>query len=128
MDRQTINPQILDEMIGAEIALKYGCHSQALETLTRLAQVHPTYLPAKEALETVYRETGQTELASEIAKEIDLIRSQLANQAVERTPSEDGKEQIRRRVFIAGVDSIVREIYDTQGRRGSVESFGRESG
>ena len=114
MDRQTINPQILDEMIGAEIALKYGCHSQALETLTRLVQVHPTYLPAKEALETVYRETGQTELASEIAKEIDLIRSQLANQAVERTPSEDGKEQIRRRVFIAGVDSIVREIYDTR--------------
>ena len=114
MDRQAINPAILDEMIGAEIAMKYGCHSQALETLKRLVQDNPGYLPAKEALETVYRETGQTELAGEIAREIDLIRSQLANQAAERTPSEDGKEQIRRRVFIAGVDSIVRAIYDTR--------------
>jgi diguanylate cyclase (GGDEF)-like protein len=114
MDRQAINPEILDEMIAAEIALKYGCHSQALETLVRVAHNHPSYLPAKEALETVYRETGQIELADEMGKEIDLIRSQLANQAAERTASADGKEQIRRRVFIAGVDSIVREIYDTK--------------
>ena len=114
MDRQTINPEILEEMITAEIAIKYGCHSQALDTLTRLAESHSTYLPAKEALETVYRETGQIELAAGIAKEIELIRSQLANEAVEKTRTEDGKVQIRRRQFIAGVDSIVREIYDTR--------------
>jgi diguanylate cyclase (GGDEF)-like protein len=114
MDREAINPAILEEMITAEIAVKYGCHSQALETLNRLVQNHPNYLPAKEALETVYRETGQTDLATSIAKEIELIRSQLANQAVERTPTADGKKQIRRRQFIAGVDSIVREIYDTR--------------
>ena len=114
MDRQAINPEILDEMIGAEIAIKYGCHSQALETLTRLAHDHPNYLPAKEALETLYRETGQIELAGGIGKEIELIRSQLANQAAEQTTSVAGKEQIRRRQFIAGVDSIVKEIYDTR--------------
>ena len=114
MDREAINPEILEEMITAEIAVKYGCHSQALETLNRLAQSHPNYLPAKEALETVYRETGQIELATGIAKEIELIRSQLANEAVEKTQSVDGKQQIRRRQFIAGVDSIVREIYDTR--------------
>ena len=39
-----INPEILEEMITAEIAIKYGCHSQALETLTRLAQSHPSLL------------------------------------------------------------------------------------
>jgi diguanylate cyclase (GGDEF)-like protein len=114
MDRQELNPEILDEMIGAEIAIKYGCHSQALETLNRLAHDHPNYLPAKEALERVYRETGQIELAGGIGKEIELIRSQLANQAAEKTTSVGGKEQIRRRQFIAGVDSIVREIYDTR--------------
>jgi hypothetical protein len=114
MDRQGINPEILEEMITAEIAIKYGCHSQALDTLTRLAQSHPSYLPAKEALETVYRETGEIELATGIAKEIELIRSQLANEAVEKTQTVDGKQQIRRRQFIAGVDSIVREIYDTR--------------
>ena len=114
MDRQTINPEILEEMITAEIAIKYGCHSQALDTLTRLAESHPSYLPAKEALETVYRETGQIELAAGIAKEIELIRSQLANEAAEKARTEDGKVQIRRRQFIAGVDSIVREIYDTR--------------
>jgi diguanylate cyclase (GGDEF)-like protein len=114
MDRQAINPEILEDMITAEIAIKYGCHPQALETLTRLAQSHPNYLPAKEALETVYRETGQIELAAGVAKEIELIRSQLANEAAEKTQSVAGKEQIRRRQFIAGVDSIVREIYDTR--------------
>ena len=114
MDRQTINPEILDEMIAAEIAVKYGCYSQALEILTCLAQGHPNYLPAKEALETVYREMGQTDQATGIAKEIELIRATLANQAAENTSSADGKEQIRRRQFIAGVDSIVREIYDTR--------------
>ena len=114
MDRQAINPEILEEMITAEIAIKYGCHSQACEILTRLAQAHPNYLPAKEALETVYRETGQSELAAGIAKEIELIRSQVANEAAEKTQSVDGKEQIRRRRFIAAVDSIVREIYDTR--------------
>jgi diguanylate cyclase (GGDEF)-like protein len=114
MNRQTISPEILDEMIGAEIAIKYGCHPQALETLTRLTENHPNYLPAKEALETVYRETGQIDLAAGIAKEIELIRSQLANQAAEKTPTADGKEQIRRRQFLAGVDSIVREIYDNR--------------
>jgi diguanylate cyclase (GGDEF)-like protein len=114
MHREGINPEILEEMVSAEIAVKYGCHSQALETLNRLAQSHPNYLPAKEALETVYRETGQIELATGIAKEIELIRSQLANEAVEKTQTVDGKQQIRRRQFIAGVDSIVREIYDTR--------------
>jgi len=114
MDGHTINPELLDEMIGAEIAIKYGCYSQALETLIRLAHDHPNYLPAKEALETVYRETGQIELAVGIGNEIELIRSQLANQATEKTASAGGKEQIRRRQFLAGVDSIVREIYDTR--------------
>jgi len=85
MERHTVNPEILDEMIGAEIAVKYRCYSQALETLARLAHDHPNYLPAKEALETVYRETGQIELAVGIGKEIELIRSQLANQAAEKT-------------------------------------------
>jgi len=114
MNRQAINPEILDAMVEAEIAIKYGCYSQALEGLTRLAHENPGYLPAKEALETVYRETGQTDLATGIGKEIEVIRATLANQAVEKTSSADGKEQIRRRQFIAGVDSIVREIYDTR--------------
>lgn len=114
MDRQTINPGILDEMITAEIAVKYGCYPQAIDILTGLAQGHPNYLPAKEALEMVYRETGQTDQATRIGREIELIRSQLANEAAERTETVDGKEQIRRRRFIAGVDSIVREIYDTR--------------
>src|SRR5262245_29305103 len=114
MDRQTMNPGMLDDMITAEIAVKYGCYSQAINILTSLAQGHPSYLPAKEALEMVYRETGQTDLATSIGKEIELIRTTLANQAAENTPSADGKEQIRRRRFIAGVDSIVREIYDTR--------------
>lgn len=114
MNRQAIDPEILDAMIAAEIATKYGCYPQALETLTRLVHEHPDYLPAKEALETVYRETGQHDLAVGVGKEIELIRAKLADQAAEQTPSADGKEQIRRRRFIAGVDSIVREIYDTR--------------
>ena len=127
MDREAINPEILEEMITAEIAIKYGCHSQALETLNRLAESHPTYLPAKEALETVYRETGQNEQATSIAKEIELIRSQLANQATERAQTDDGKAQIRRRQFIAGVDSIVREIYDTRDEEEVLRAWPRKS-
>jgi diguanylate cyclase (GGDEF)-like protein len=111
---QTITPEILDDMIEAELAMKYGCYSQALEILVALACEFPSYLPAKEALETAHRETGQIERAEEIAREIELIRSQLAKQATDGTQSVDAEEQIRRRQFIAGVDSIVREIYDTR--------------
>jgi diguanylate cyclase (GGDEF)-like protein len=111
---RTVNPEILDDMIEAELAMKYGCYSQALEILVALACEYPSYLPAKEALETVYRETGQIERADEIAREIALIRSQLANQVTDGTQSVNAQEQIRRRQFIAGVDSIVREVYDTR--------------
>jgi diguanylate cyclase (GGDEF)-like protein len=114
MGSRPVNPEILDDMIEAELAMKYECHSQALEILVRLACEHPSYLPAKEALETVYRETGEIECAEEIAGEIGLIRSQLANQANDGTQSIDAQEQMRRRQFIAGMDSIVREVYDTR--------------
>ncbi len=114
MGSRTVNPEILDDMIEAELAMKYGCYSQALEILVALACEYPSYLPAKEALETGYRETGQIERAEEIAREIALIRSQLANQATDGTQSVNAQEQIRRRQFIAGVDSIVREVYDTR--------------
>lgn len=118
MDRQTINPEILEEMIAAEIAMKYGCYPQARETLTPLVESHPDYLPAKEALEAVYREMGEIELAEKTCKEIELVRSRLANQAAAQTTTVDGQEQIRRRIFIAGVDSIVREIYDMRDEEG----------
>jgi hypothetical protein len=114
MSSRTVNPEILDDMIEAELAMKYECFPQALEILVRLACEHPNYLPAKEALEAVYRETGQIERAEEIAGEIGLLRSQLANQATDGTQSIDAQEQMRRRQFIAGIDPIVREVYDTR--------------
>lgn len=114
MGSPTVNPEILDDMIEAEIAIGYEEYSRALETLIRIACEHPSYLPAKEALETVYRETGQIEQAGAIGREIGFIRSQLAKQAADGTKSIDPQEQIRRRRFIAEVDSIVREVYDTR--------------
>lgn len=109
MPAQTVDPEILDGMILAEIAVKYDCFSQATVILSGLILRFPKYLPAKEALQKVYREMGKLEQAIQLENEVDQIRSQLA---AERIQLNGVQADAQKRQFIAKIDTIVREIYD----------------
>ena len=111
MVAQSVDPEILDTMILAEIAVKYACFSQATDILNGLILKHPKYLPAKEALQMIYREMGKSEQASQLENEMDQIRSQLA---AERSQLSGVQSDVLKRQFIAKIDSIVREIYETR--------------
>jgi diguanylate cyclase (GGDEF)-like protein len=115
MPAQAVDPEILDAMILAEIAVKYGCFSQAVDILSGLILKNPNYLPAKEALQKIYRETGKSEQVSQLEQEMNQIRSQLA---AERSQRHGVEPDLQRRQFIARIDSIVREIYDTRDYEG----------
>jgi diguanylate cyclase (GGDEF)-like protein len=111
MADQTVDPEILDAMILSEIAVKYECFSQAVEILSALIQKHPKYLPAKEALQKIYRDTGKSEQASQLENEMNDIRTQLATDRIQRNGNQP---DLHKRQFIARIDSVVREIYDTR--------------
>ena len=111
MAAQTVDPEILDAMILSEIAVKYECYSQAVEILGTLIRKHPKYLPAKEALQKIYRDTGKSEQASQLENEMNDIRSQLAADRIQQNGIQPDHHK---REFIARIDSIVREIYDTR--------------
>src|SRR3990172_4722900 len=115
MPAQPVDPEILDIMILAEIAVKYGCFSQAIDILGGVISKHPHYLPAKEALQKIYRETGKPEQVSQLEAEINQIRAQLA---AERSQRHGVEPELQKRQFIARIDSIVREIYDTRDYEG----------
>jgi len=111
MAAQTVDPEILDAMILAEIAVKYECYSQAVEILSALNKKHPRYLPAKEALQKIYRDTGKSEQVSQLENEMNEIRSELAADRIQQSGIQPDHHK---REFIAKIDSIVREIYDTR--------------
>jgi diguanylate cyclase (GGDEF)-like protein len=111
MAPQTVDPEILDAMILSEIAVKYECYSQAVDILSALNRKHPKYLPAKEALQKIYRDTGKSEQANQLENEMNDIRAQLA---ADRIQHNGNQTDLHKRQFIAKIDSIVREIYDTR--------------
>ncbi len=85
MATQTVDPEILDAMILAEIAVKYECYSQAVEILSTLNKKHPRYLPAKETLQKIYRDTGKSEQVSQLENEMNEIRTELATDRIQQT-------------------------------------------
>ncbi|MFN8006683.1 MAG: DUF4388 domain-containing protein [Terriglobia bacterium] len=111
MSAQPVDSEILDAMILSEVAVKYNCISQAMGILTALIQKFPLYLPAKEALQKIYRDMGKTAQANELESDLNQIRSQLA---VEHVRHQGTPADLSKRQFIARMDSLVRNIYDTR--------------
>ena len=56
--------ELLDLMSDVELLLKYRNYSEASTRLQQIMEEHPDYLPAKEALQEVYRMTGQAQASS----------------------------------------------------------------
>ncbi len=104
--------EIFDVMVEAELYVKYQSYSKAIELLEGIIEKYPRYLPAKKTLEDIFRRTGKFERANEIAREVALISTQLAN---ERTPSQEkGKESdaLLKRKQVEKIDSIIKAIYE----------------
>lgn len=107
--------QIVDTMVEAELYTKYECYPQALELLERVINRYPRYLPAKEALAGIFRQTGKTGRADEITREIALVSSQIAEERGQKD-LEAGSEVAdvqHRRHLMEKIDSIIKEIYDS---------------
>ncbi len=107
--------QIVDTMVEAELYVKYECYPRALELLEKVINRYPRYLPAKEALAGVFRQTGKSERADEIVREIALVSSQMAEEGG-RKDVEGGSGTANadpRRQLIEKIDAIIKDIYDS---------------
>lgn len=104
--------EIHDSMIEVELSVKYQCYSQALNLLNEILQAHPDYLPAMEALQTIYRRTGELDKAQEVARQILLIKKRIAEQVPSQGRKAPDDGQTQKRQLIERIDAIIREIYD----------------
>jgi diguanylate cyclase (GGDEF)-like protein len=114
---------IVDTMIEAELYLKGGCYSQALERLEEVAERYPRYLPAKEVLAEVFRKTGNIERANEIAREAKLVSQQMAHEHCRRDDNDQTSVADLTRQLAERVGGIFRQVYEC----GSLEEILRVS-
>jgi diguanylate cyclase (GGDEF)-like protein len=105
--------EIVDIMTEAELYIKYQCYPQAREILEDVMAKFPRYLPAKEALKTIFHKTGKIDKANEIAREISLISEQLATQRSVTQGKAGTGDQLQRRQLVEKIDKIIKEIYDS---------------
>jgi diguanylate cyclase (GGDEF)-like protein len=106
--------EVLDLMVEAELCLKYNCYSQAQQYLADIIDRYPRYLPAKQALESIFRKTGEIDRALDIAREIDLISTQLAEEGSQKNEIGGSNATLQKRQLIEKVDAIIRQIYDSK--------------
>ena len=110
----SIDSELLDRMTEVELHLKYQSLSKALELLQLIIEIHPAYLPAKEALRDLYQKRGDTLKAQEIARQIAVLRESLAQKSIQEDLRPDAAEQVEKRRLTEKIDGILKEIYETQ--------------
>jgi diguanylate cyclase (GGDEF)-like protein len=105
--------EVLDLMSDVELLLKYKNYSQAAARLQEIIAEHPDYLPAKEALQEVYRMTGQTKRAQDLQREVRALSDERAKATLSPIAQEE-YAKIERRQFAEKVDGLIRVIYHGQ--------------
>jgi diguanylate cyclase (GGDEF)-like protein len=93
--------EIIETMTEVELCIKYQAYTQGLRILEDLIQVHPDYLPAKEALLNIYRKQGRVDKTNEVSREIASILKQKASHP-----------QFEARQYAEQIDKIMREVYE----------------
>ncbi len=105
--------ELLDLMSDVELLLKYRNYSAASTRLQQIMEEHPDYLPAKEALQEVYRMTGQAKRAQDLEKEVRALSDERAKTQLSPVAKEE-YSKIERRQFAEKVDGLIRIIYHGQ--------------
>ena len=105
--------EVCDSMIEIELLMKYQHHQEASRRLEELLIAHPTYLPAKEALQEICRLTGQNKKARDLQKEIRALSEQRAKDRLSSAAKEE-YDKIQKRQFAEKVDRLIKLIYQTR--------------
>ncbi|MEW5974671.1 MAG: sensor domain-containing diguanylate cyclase [Acidobacteriota bacterium] len=105
--------ELCDLMIEVELLMKYRNFQEATRRLETILVEHPEYLPAKEALQEVFRLTGQARRAQELQREVKALSEQRAKDQLSATAREE-YAKIEKRQFAEKVDRLTKIIY--QGR------------
>src|SRR5262249_52736056 len=90
--------EVLDLMSDVELLVKYKNYSQAAVCLQEIIAEHPDYLPAKEALQEVYRMTGQAKRAQDLQREVRALSDERAKATLSPIAKEE-YAKIERRQF-----------------------------
>ncbi|MCI0422910.1 MAG: sensor domain-containing diguanylate cyclase [Acidobacteria bacterium] len=117
--------ELLDLMSDVELLLKYRNYSEASVRLQQVMEEHPDYLPAKEALQEVYRLTGQAKRAQDLEKEVRALSDQRAKTQLSPAAKEE-YAKIERRQFAEKVDGLIRIIYQGQSLEETFETTATE--
>ena len=113
--------ELLDLMSDVELLLKYRNYSEASTRLQQIMGEHPDYLPAKEALQEVYRMTGQVKRAQDLEKEVRALSDERAKTQLSPV-AKDEYAKIERRQFAEKVDGLIRIIYHGQNLEETFET------
>ena len=117
--------ELLDLMSDVELLLKYRNYTAASARLQEIMAEHPDYLPAKEALQEVYRMTGQGKRAQDLEKEVRALSDERAKTQLSPVAKEE-YAKIERRQFAEKVDGLIRIIYHGQSLEETFESTAAE--
>jgi diguanylate cyclase (GGDEF)-like protein len=105
--------ELCDSMIEIELLMKYQHYREASRRLEGVLTEHPTYLPAKEALQEICRRTGQGKKARDLQQEIRALSEQRAKDRLSPSAKEEyGK--IEKRQFAEKVDQLIKLIYQSR--------------
>ncbi|HEU0007761.1 MAG TPA: sensor domain-containing diguanylate cyclase [Terriglobia bacterium] len=116
---------MLDLMSDVELLLKYRNYSAASARLQQIMEEHPDYLPAKEALQEVYRMTGQAKRAQDLEKEVRALSDERAKTQLSPVAKEE-YAKIEHRQFTEKVDGLIRIIYQGQTLEETFETTAAE--
>ena len=117
--------ELLDLMSDVELLLKYRNYSEASARLQQIMEEHPDYLPAKEALQEVYRLTGQAKRAKDLEKEVRALSDERAKTQLSPLAKEE-YAKIERRQFAEKVDGLIRVIYHGKSLQEAFDSTAAE--
>jgi DNA-binding SARP family transcriptional activator len=117
--------ELLDLMSDVELLLKYRNYAAASARLQEIVEEHPDYLPAKEALQEVYRMTGQGKRAQDLEKEVRALSDERAKTQLSPVAREE-YAKIERRQFAEKVDGLIRIIYHGQTLEDTFEATAAE--
>jgi diguanylate cyclase (GGDEF)-like protein len=117
--------ELLDLLSDVELLLKYRNYAAASARLQEIMEEHPDYLPAKEALQEVYRMTGQGKRAQDLEKEVRALSDERAKTQLSPVVKEE-YAKIERRQFAEKVDGLIRIIYHGQTLEDTFESTAAE--
>lgn len=104
--------ELSETMTEVELLMKYRNFHEASRRLEGILAEHPSYLPAKEALQAVCRMTGQVKKSLDLQKEIRALSEQQVKRQLSAT-SLDEYAQTEKRLFTETVDRLIKIIYES---------------